>query len=48
MGWIFIYPIPLTILMVRNRTMKPWVRALISVAGWVSYFAIAALANRSG
>ena len=47
LGWIFIYPIPLTILMVRNRTMKPWARALISIVGWASYFMIAAAARKS-
>ena len=48
MGWIFIYPIPLMILMIRNRAMNPWARALISIAGWASYFLIAALAGKSG
>lgn len=40
-GWIFMYPIPLTILMVRNKSLSWWAKALIIVAGWASYFLIA-------
>ena len=40
-GWIFIFPIPLMILMIRNKYLNPWVKALIIVAGWAVYFLIA-------
>ena len=36
-GWIFMYPIPLTILMARNKSLPWWGKALIIAAGWASY-----------
>ena len=37
LGWIFIFPLPLTLLMLRNQTLPKWVRILIIVAAWVVY-----------
>ena len=44
LGWIFIFPLPLTILIARNNNLKPWLKALIIVAAWFTYFMIG-LAN---
>lgn len=44
LGWIFIFPIPLTLIMLNNETvkqkLKPPVRYGIIVAGWLLYLAI--------
>ncbi len=42
LGWICIFPIPLTILMLRKKDMKPAVKYGIIVAAWIVYFIIAA------
>ena len=41
LGWIFIFPVPLTILMLRNRSLPPWARYGIIAAGWIVYLLIA-------
>lgn len=41
LGWIFIFPIPLTILMVRNQKLKLWAKILIIAAAWALYLVIA-------
>lgn len=46
LGWIFIFPIPLTILMVKNQKLKLWVKILIIAAAWAVYLLIA-FAGRS-
>jgi len=40
LGWIFIFPVPLTILMLRNRSLPPWARYGIIAAGWIVYLLI--------
>ena len=40
LGWIFIFPVPLTILMLRNKTMKPAVKYGIIAAAWIVYLLI--------
>lgn len=40
LGWIFCFPIPLTILMLRNKTMNPKVKYGIIAAGWIVYLLI--------
>lgn len=40
LGWIFIFPVPLTILMARNRKLNKWVKAGIIAAAWIVYLAI--------
>lgn len=41
LGWIFIPPLPLTILLIRKEDMKPIVKYAIIAAAWILYFAIA-------
>ena len=38
LGWIFIFPLPLTILLVRNKKMSAAARFIIIAAAWVIYF----------
>lgn len=40
LGWIFIFPLPLTILMLRQKEMKPAVKYGIIVAAWILYVII--------
>lgn len=42
LGWIFCFPIPLTILMMRNKTMNPKAKYGIIAAGWVGFLIIMA------
>ena len=39
-GWIFCFPIPLTILMLRNRKFPTAARIAIIVLGWIVYLAL--------
>lgn len=41
LGWIFIFPVPLTVLMVRNRSLNKWAKVAIIAAAWLVYLAIA-------
>ena len=41
LGWLFIFPIPLTVLMLRNKNLKPPVKYAIIAAGWLLYLSIA-------
>lgn len=40
LGWIFIFPIPLTILITRKQNLNTWVKIAIIAAAWIIYFAI--------
>jgi len=40
LGWIYIFPVPLTILMLRNQKLNKWVRIGIIAAGWLVYLMI--------
>ena len=40
LGWIFIFPIPLTIIIARNKKLKTGVKAGIIIAVWVLYLLI--------
>lgn len=42
LGWICIFPLPLTILMLRKKDMKPGIKWGIIAVAWIAYFAIAA------
>ena len=46
-GWIFIFPLPLTILLLRKRNMIPAVKFGVIAAAWIAYLVIV-LAGRSG
>lgn len=45
LGWIFCFPIPLTILIVRSKSLPGWMKALLLVIIWV---AVIALGSNSG
>ena len=40
LGWIFIFPVPLTILILRSKTLKPVLKVLIIALAWIVYIAI--------
>ena len=40
LGWIFIFPVPLTILMLRKKDLKPAVKYGIIAAAWILYLII--------
>ena len=45
LGWIFIFPLPLTILQFRKKKSSPLSRVLICAIGWALYFGIGFLAK---
>ena len=45
LGWIFIFPVPLTILMLRKKDMKPAVKYGIIAAAWLLFFVIGLSGN---
>ncbi len=46
-GWIFIFPIPTTILVARNKNLKNWIKALIILGVWLIYLLIGVLSRNS-
>ena len=40
LGWIFMFPVPLTILLVRNKTMKPGLKYTLIALAWIVYLLI--------
>lgn len=40
LGWIFIFPVPATILILRSKKLPVWAKALLTGAVWLFYFAI--------
>ena len=40
LGWIFIFPLPLTVLLLRNKKWKLWLRISIIAVAWMLYFVI--------
>ena len=42
---IFIFPVPLTILILRSKTLKPVLKVLIIALAWIVYIAIAESAD---
>lgn len=40
LGWIFIFPLPLTILLLRNKEMKPLLKYGLIALAWLVYFGI--------
>ena len=47
LGWVFIFPVPLTILMLRKKDMKPVLKYGIIAAAWIVYLAIGLGGNSS-
>ena len=45
LGWIFIFPIPLTILIARNQKLKTGAKIGIIVAAWIVYLMIGIVGN---
>ncbi len=45
LGWIFIFPLPLTILLLRKKDMKPAVKYGIIAIAWVLFFVIGIFGN---
>ena len=45
LGWIFIFPIPLTILIARNQKLKTGAKIGIIVAAWIVYLLIGITGN---
>ncbi|MCI6973607.1 MAG: hypothetical protein MR903_06635 [Clostridiales bacterium] len=45
LGWIFIFPVLLTILILRSKTLKPVLKVLIIALAWIVYIAIAESAD---
>ena len=45
LGWICIFPLPLTILLLRKKNMKPVVKYLIIAVAWLAYLLIAFSGN---
>ena len=37
LGWIFIFPIPLMVLLLKNKSMRPVFKILIIAAAWLLY-----------
>lgn len=50
LGWIFIFPLPLTIILVRNKKIKPWLKFVIIGVAWLIYiiFALVYSSDDSG
>ena len=48
LGWIFIFPVPLTILMLRNQKLSRPVKIGIIVAAWIVYLIIGLAGGGSG
>lgn len=40
LGWIFIFPIPLTIIMLRKSNLNKWIRIAIIIVAWAFYLLI--------
>ena len=45
LGWIFIFPIPLTIIIARNKKLKTGIKAAIIIAVWLVYLIIGIIAG---
>lgn len=41
LGWIFVYPVPLTVILMRKDNMKSSVKIAIIIASWIMYFILA-------
>ena len=40
LGWIFLFPVPATILIVRSKKLPVWAKVLLTAAVWLFYFTI--------
>ncbi|MBQ7596398.1 MAG: TFIIB-type zinc ribbon-containing protein [Clostridia bacterium] len=37
LGWIFIFPVPLSIIVARSKKLAVWLKAVIIIAAWLLY-----------
>lgn len=47
LGWIFIFPIPLSLLILRNQKLKGGAKIAIIIVAWILYFLMGILGNSS-
>jgi len=40
LGWLFLFPLPLTILLLRKKDMKPWLKYGIIILAWALFLII--------
>lgn len=40
LGWIFMFPLPLTIIVWKNQKLQTWLKVLIIAAAWILYFLV--------
>lgn len=48
LGWIFIFPLPLTILLLRNKKINKVIKIVIIIVAWLFYLLIALSGNSNG
>lgn len=48
LGWIFIFPVPLTIILLKKKELKPALRYGIIAAAWVVFIVLAIVSRGSG
>ena len=41
LGWIFLFPVPLTILVARSKKLPKWAKGLIIAGVWIAYYLMA-------
>ena len=41
LGWIFLFPVPLTILVARSKKLPKWAKGLIIAGVWITYYLMA-------
>lgn len=47
LGWIFIFPVPLTIILLKNQKLKKWLKIVIIAIAWILYLLIGFSGNNS-
>ncbi len=45
LGWIFVFPLPLTLILLKKKDLKPVIKYGIIAAAWIVYFIIASAGN---
>lgn len=48
LGWIFIFPVPLTILIVKNQKLNKWAKIGIIAGAWILFLLIGTLSGTEG
>lgn len=47
LGWIFIFPLPLMLIVIKSKELPVWVKVLIIVAAWIVYIFLIARGGSS-